>query len=430
MIVKNEESSIVKALSWGKGIVCEQIVVDTGSTDNTVKLARELGAVVYQVLWTDDFAAAKNYAIQQAKGDWIAFLDADEYMEPEDAAKLIPLLTELDKTDYYVMLTSWMQINEAGRIFSGGTQARIFKRLPELKYQGRIHEMLTFRGTNIVNYTVDATEELAIFHTGYALNASMDKMKGERNARLILMELKEHPDNYDMMGYLGDAYMSMDQGEKEAETWYRRAISLMPEQICELESRSAATFWKLMLILCRKDVEAEVMELYHKAVRLIPEESDFDYIVGKYFVKKKDFVRGAYHLKRATQLLETYENVNRGALLSGSLKETWELLAACYYRNGDLHQCVHFCTVLLKADRYMMGTLKLMLMAFARETAGADAALFLGNLYDMNPLKNRIFLLRASMETGYDALTAILRETCSTEELACFDRSVSKQTPQ
>ena len=60
MIVKNEEQNIRRALLWGKGRVCEQIVVDTGSTDRTVDIAREMGARVYHFEWCGDFSAAKN----------------------------------------------------------------------------------------------------------------------------------------------------------------------------------------------------------------------------------------------------------------------------------------------------------------------------------------------------------------------------------
>ena len=79
MIVKNEEKNIRRALSWAKEIVQEQVVVDTGSTDRTVEIAESMGAKIFYFEWCDDFSAAKNYAIEQAAGDWIAFLDADEY---------------------------------------------------------------------------------------------------------------------------------------------------------------------------------------------------------------------------------------------------------------------------------------------------------------------------------------------------------------
>ena len=71
MIVKDEEQSIERALSWGKEILWEQIVVDTGSTDQTAEIAESMGAKVYHLEWADDFAAAKNFAISKAKGDWI-----------------------------------------------------------------------------------------------------------------------------------------------------------------------------------------------------------------------------------------------------------------------------------------------------------------------------------------------------------------------
>ena len=123
MIVKNEERNIEKALSWGKGIVWEQIVVDTGSTDRTVELAEKMGAKVFYFPWQDDFSAAKNFAISKASGDWVAFLDADEYFPLEEAKKLMPLLERYDKGGYYAVMTSWLQVREDESIFAGGTQA-------------------------------------------------------------------------------------------------------------------------------------------------------------------------------------------------------------------------------------------------------------------------------------------------------------------
>ena len=127
MIVKNEERNIERALSWGKDIMCEQIVVDTGSTDRTVELAEKAGASVYFYEWTDDFAAAKNYAIGKAKGDWIAFLDADEYMTPEDARTMQTVLDGSEERNFDGISTGWQQLDDKGQIFSSGTQIRFFR---------------------------------------------------------------------------------------------------------------------------------------------------------------------------------------------------------------------------------------------------------------------------------------------------------------
>lgn len=67
IIVKNEEDNIERALSWGKKILSEQIVIDTGSTDKTIEIARKMGARVYEFPWIDDFSAVKNYAISKAE---------------------------------------------------------------------------------------------------------------------------------------------------------------------------------------------------------------------------------------------------------------------------------------------------------------------------------------------------------------------------
>ena len=110
MIVKNEEKNIERALSWGREIVCEQIVVDTGSTDRTVELASAMvkEGGIYHIPWQDDFAAAKNYAISKAKGEWIAFLDADEEFAPGDEKKLLKLLESLEDTGVMAIGTGWM----------------------------------------------------------------------------------------------------------------------------------------------------------------------------------------------------------------------------------------------------------------------------------------------------------------------------------
>ena len=112
MIVKNEEKNIERALSWGKEIMWEQIVVDTGSTDQTVEIAEQMGAKIYHFDWIDDFAAAKNFAIKQASGDWIVFLDADEYMLPEDTKKLPSVIKKAHKAKMDILFTLWLQVGD------------------------------------------------------------------------------------------------------------------------------------------------------------------------------------------------------------------------------------------------------------------------------------------------------------------------------
>lgn len=430
MIVKNEEHNIEKALSWGQGIVWEQIVVDTGSSDRTVELAEKMGAKVFHFSWQDDFSEAKNFAISKASGDWIAFLDADEYFPLTETKKLLPLLECFDKGGYYAVMTSWLQVREDESIFAGGTQARLFKKTEGLVYQNRIHEELFLCGKGILPYTADAVDLLAIYHTGYAGSSVYNKEKGERNIRLLLMELREYPDNYHLMCYLGDSYLRAEES-KEAKKWYYEAIERMPEKLNGHDVISAMTFWKLMIILIEENDEEALLELYEKAIRRLPQESDFDFILGRFYAKKNEFEKAVFHLRRCLSMLETYGNANRGMLVTGELPGTWELLALSCYQTGELGECVKYCTVLLKEDPYRPTALVLFLRAFQKEDgdSGKNAeavAAFLERLYHMDQQRDRLLLLRAVRETGYSKLEELIRQKCPEMELQEFDKAMAE----
>ena len=85
-IVRNEAAKLERSLASLEGAVDEIIVVDTGSSDDTVKIAEAHGAQVFHFPWQDDFSAARNVSLSKATGDWILVVDADEYF-PEGMAK-------------------------------------------------------------------------------------------------------------------------------------------------------------------------------------------------------------------------------------------------------------------------------------------------------------------------------------------------------
>jgi cellulose synthase/poly-beta-1,6-N-acetylglucosamine synthase-like glycosyltransferase len=92
MIVKNEQRFLGQCLASVKDIADELIVIDTGSTDRTIEIAREHGAQVGHFEWCNDFAAARNASIAPATGDWILFLDGDEELSPAEKQTLPALL--------------------------------------------------------------------------------------------------------------------------------------------------------------------------------------------------------------------------------------------------------------------------------------------------------------------------------------------------
>ena len=88
MIVRNEEANLPHSLAPITPYFDEVVVVDTGSKDATVSLAKQYGAKVFESTWRNDFSYARNQSIERASGDWILWFDADNRMEIEDAKKI------------------------------------------------------------------------------------------------------------------------------------------------------------------------------------------------------------------------------------------------------------------------------------------------------------------------------------------------------
>lgn len=431
MIVKNEEKNIRRALSWGRDILWEQIVVDTGSTDRTVAIAQEMGAKLFHFSWIDDFAAAKNYAIEKASGDWIAFLDADEYFSPEDAAKLLPLLEELEEDGFCAASASWVQLDGSEEQLSektgeglnwqftvkadgsrgislAGTQIRLFRNRPGLRYRGRVHEKLCLEGGELL--CADKSRELSILHTGYTPEELKEKNKAERNILLVKKELEDHPEDYKLMTYLGDSYFEQ-KNYAEAAGWYQKAARRLPENAGKDPLMGALIFKHLLVIYTDISAgvkEKELVKTYKEAVRRFPAEADFDFLMGRFYAGEKCYREAARYLQRALGQLDRYGSDGISVLLARSLLEAWELLVVCHYENGNLEDCVHSAVTLLKADPWRKETLKTMLRAFKadekRHQGAASPAQVLGflqNFYDFGSEETAGFVLEAAGEAGY-----------------------------
>lgn len=438
MIVKNEEKNIRRALSWGRDIMWEQIVVDTGSTDRTAQIAQEMGAKLFRFDWIDDFAAAKNHAIRQAGGDWIVFLDADEYLSPEDTEKLLPLLEGLSGERENAVTAAWVQTDGREAFLAeaagsglenrvtvradgsrgsalAGTVVRIFRNQPGLLYRGRIHEQLSMEGGEVSCY--DASASLSVLHTGYTPEEMEEKKKTERNIRLLQKEVEQDPSNYKMLAHLGGSYFQQRQYE-EAARWYEEAVRHMPKRPEEESIQDAAVFKNLLFLYSGSDQEELLQRAYAGGTGRFPKEADYDYMAGQYYFGKRRFQEGAFYLSRAVGLLDQYGSDRRSTLLASGLSEAWEMLAECLYETGDRKTCVNCAVTLLKADPHRRVTLEILLKAFRddEKTNGEKAAsapqvlAFLGNLYDLECPEQRQFVRQTAESAEYGGLVRELEK--------------------
>ena len=222
-IVRDDAVHLKKSIESLRSQVDELIVLDTGSQDDTVHAAEAYGAAVYHWAWQDDFAAARNAALAHVTGDWIVFIDADEYFSLETRDHLRAVIEEADHTGGEVLLIPWHNIDETtGETLLDSYAPRIFRRREGRHYVGRIHEELRNADDTVPSIRMIAASLLSLVHTGYS--ALLTREKGERNLRILLEEVKQGnmPDRcwrylaetYDNLGdeHMAEHYALLDIG--------------------------------------------------------------------------------------------------------------------------------------------------------------------------------------------------------------------------
>jgi len=225
LIVKNEEKFLAQCLASLRGLAAQIIVVDTGSTDRTVEMAKEFGAEIYSFAWCDDFAAARNAALEHATGDWILVLDADEELP---SAQHSALLADLKKSD---ALAFRLPLVNAGQNDGRSFVPRLFRNAPGVYYFGRVHEQAF---PSLLPHcqawglkTALGTAE--IVHHGYTKEMVRDRNKVERNLKLLRLALAENPSDVNLVMNFGLELVRSDDLAGGVEQ-YREAFRLMSAQ--------------------------------------------------------------------------------------------------------------------------------------------------------------------------------------------------------
>lgn len=142
MIVKNEEDIIERCLNSVCDVIDEIIIVDTGSTDQTKSIVRKYTERIYDFVWVDDFAVARNYAFNQASKDYIFWLDADDILTEKDRIKFAALKETLDHRVDSVTMNYHLAFDEFGEVTSSVRRNRLVKRSNQFQWIGSVHEYL------------------------------------------------------------------------------------------------------------------------------------------------------------------------------------------------------------------------------------------------------------------------------------------------
>lgn len=204
LIVRNEAANLDRCLASLRGVVDEIVVVDTGSDDASVEIARRHDAVIGRFAWCDDFAAARNASLELATGDWILCIDADEELTPDCR----PFLREAIVRPHFGGFNAEI-INFTGDSSDDSKYmhqaVRLFRRLPEIRFEGRIHEQIT-PALGAMGLPWADLPGLRILHHGYRPSVMADRGKIARTVAALEREVRESPHDAFHWFNLANAY--------------------------------------------------------------------------------------------------------------------------------------------------------------------------------------------------------------------------------
>ncbi|TGG86979.1 glycosyltransferase family 2 protein [Geotoga petraea] len=187
MIVKNEEVNLDRCLRSITNFVDEIIIVDTGSTDSTIEIAKKYTEKIYYFEWTGNFSEARNESLKYPNGEWVFIIDADEEATEKMQKDTRSFLKSVDSEVSQIMIPNinFLDIDlEKTEIASNGR----FFRNGKVKYENIVHNQPVIEGE--IEYA-----DLPLNHYGYIWTRYKRKQKTIRTSNLLREYLKENPDN-------------------------------------------------------------------------------------------------------------------------------------------------------------------------------------------------------------------------------------------
>jgi glycosyltransferase involved in cell wall biosynthesis/Tfp pilus assembly protein PilF len=440
MIVKNEETFLKQCLESVKDYVDEIIIVDTGSTDGTLEIAKQYTEKVYFHPWEGSFSKARNQALTYASGDWIFIIDADEEIVQESDKKLREAVRDAGSADaiYCNIISTYSN----GAKSSRHNSERLFRNNGVIHYEGIVHNRV--EGPSKI-----AASKIEIMHYGYNVDEKKAQEKFLRTSELLKKQIAENPQDPRPHHYLGTSYLSRGMKEEAAKE------SVMAIDLAERKNDNHPLYlWarhNAAIAFFRMGALDKAEEYSQEALRKYPDHLDSYYtltmVAGERGQWKDVLSWGAKFL----ELLDIFENnpEKAGVVINSAMSEgpsvhllighAWNALgeisnmeeeyqlaadlaeekwqawwnAGCFHldRTGDLDRAKRYLETALSAAPekqeiwYMLAKLYKTAKSYPEEKRCLDRLFALGNRDIM--ILNRLALLRIESREEAKAIEAL-----------------------
>ncbi|HMM47995.1 MAG TPA: glycosyltransferase [Miltoncostaeaceae bacterium] len=281
MIMRDEEEHLERCLRSVRGAVDEIVIVDTGSVDGSVQIAERFGARVLHEPWRGDFAAPRNTALDAATGDWALVLDADE--ELVDADGLRALVAQEGVEGWSLREVNF--IGEERGIDSVVMSAfRLFRRRPEYRYAGALHEQI-MATVQIAGHGELRFSDLQINHYGYLEPTTRAKRKSDRNMAIVLEQVRQAPRDSYVLFNAGVEFQRVGRYQDALDHFLRAFESLnsLDQYYASILVRNIA------LTLYALERYDDALAILADGLQAYPDFPDLHYAEGRVFAARREY---------------------------------------------------------------------------------------------------------------------------------------------
>lgn len=315
MIVKNEEEYLPKCLQSVNGIADEIILIDTGSTDSTIRIAERFNARIIRYEWHDDFAEARNVSLEAASGEWILVLDADEELPFETRNKIKGMTNESDADGIELLIRSELPDGNAA-LYDESRIVRLFRRRKEFRYIMPIHEQIR-QSIEDAGGKI-AASNIVIVHHGYSRKEVQGKEnRAERNLGMLYHAVSDSPSDPYLHYQIGATLMSIGKRD-DAYIELNKVLDLHYERLGP--SILDKLFMKVSQLLLENNNYGEAIKFAEKSLLYNSNNSVSQYVAAIGYLSQNKIREGYSYLLKIRGSREVSIRLD---------KQFGELIAAC-----------------------------------------------------------------------------------------------------
>lgn len=318
MIVKNEELILERVLKCASKFADEIIVVDTGSTDNTKKIAKKFTKKIYDFVWVDDFSKARNASFEKATKDYLMWLDADDVITDENIEKIIKLKNDIPLNTDVVMMKYNMGFDETNNPTFSFYRERMVKKSKNFRWKGFIHEAIIPEGKIVY-------EDIAIEHR------KIVERKPDRNLKICQKNIKNGYtlEPRDVFYYARELYFNKKY--KMATVQFNKFLK------CKNAFLPNVLDAHLICAKCYKMLgnKEKALEVLLKSLKKAIPNGEICCEIGELFVERKEYKTAIYWYKNA---MSAATNLESGGFYQKTYYDfiPYLQLCYCYYNLGDI----------------------------------------------------------------------------------------------